>query len=77
MTANPEAEAEAVAVAVVGVGAVVGAVAVAGAEDEFEVEAEVAFEAFVSPLQGTAWEQNPLFQVLGGCLRDEAWEGGL
>lgn len=47
------------------------------AEVELEVEVEVAFEAFAPSPQEAAWERTLLFQVLGGCLRDEAWEAGL
>lgn len=47
------------------------------AEVESEVEAEVAFEAFAPSPRVAAWERTRLFQVWGGCLRDEAWEAGL
>ncbi len=44
---------------------------------EFEGEVEVASEASELSLQEVAWEPILLFQVLGGCLRDEALEAGL
>lgn len=51
--------------------------AAAEAEVESEVEAEVVFEAFAPSLREAAGERTRLFQVWGGCLRDEAWEAGL
>lgn len=56
--------------------AAAAAAAEAEAEVEFVVEVEVAFEAF-APHREAAWERTRLFQVLGGCLRAEAWEAGL
>lgn len=54
----------------------VGAVEVV-VEYEFEAEVEAVFGALALALRGAAWEQTRLTQVLGGCLQDEAWEGGL
>lgn len=68
MSLEAEAETEAEAA--------VEAEAASEVEAEFEVEVGVAFEAF-APLREAAWERTQLFQVSGGCLRDEAWEAGL